>query len=188
MKIRIKKENIPNYLCIFRMQLVFVFLVFMFYDFPEYRIAAAVTYLVASATDILDGWLARRYGWVSRTGKILDPLADKLFHMTVLVSFTIKELLPPWLAFPFVLKELVQLTLGYLMIKKRNVVVRSSWYGKLAGAALCLAGLFALMVAENIEKYSLIINTAYAAILVLMLLVMVMYVAKYINVKSEEET
>ena len=44
------------------------------------------------------------------------------------------------------------------------------------------------MVAENIEKYRLIINTAYAAILVLMLLVMVMYVAKYINVKSEEET
>ena len=42
--------------------MVFVFLVFMFYDFPEYRITAAVTYLVASATDILDGWLARRYG------------------------------------------------------------------------------------------------------------------------------
>jgi CDP-diacylglycerol--glycerol-3-phosphate 3-phosphatidyltransferase len=158
----------------------------MFYDFPRYRYAAAGTYLAACATDILDGWLARRNGWVSRIGKILDPVADKLFHMTVLVSFAVKQLLPVWLVIPFILKELLQLTLAYLMIKKRNVVVRSSWYGKLASGALCLTGLFALIVAGNIEKYRLTLNTIYTAILVLMLLVMILYVAKYVNVKSEE--
>ena len=79
-------------------------------------------------------------------------------------------------------------TLGYLMIKKRNVVVRSSWYGKLASIGLCFAGLFALVAAGNIEEYRLTINSIYTAILVLMLLVIIMYVAKYINIKSEEET
>ncbi|NLW74165.1 MAG: hypothetical protein GX057_04625 [Clostridiales bacterium] len=186
MSIEFKRENIPNYLCVFRILLIFVFLFFMFFDFPRYRYAAAGTYLAACATDILDGWLARRFGWVSRIGKILDPLADKLFHMTVLISFAIKQLLPPWLVIPFIAKELLQLTLAYLMIKKRNVVVRSSWYGKIASGALCLAGLFALIMADNIEKYRLTLNTIYTTVLILMLLVIVLYVAKYKNVKSEE--
>ena len=115
MKIRIKKENILI-ISAFQDAIGFCFLGFMFYDFPEYRIAAAVTYLVASATTY-DGWLARRYGWVSRTGKILDPLADKLFHMTVLVSFGQRA--PAVAGVSFCAERACPLTLGYLMIKKR---------------------------------------------------------------------
>lgn len=182
-----KKENIPNILSVIRFLLIFVFVFFMFYKFPDYSIAAAFTYLAAGGTDILDGWLARRYGWVTRAGKILDPLADKLFQITVLVCLAVRGFLPIWLIVPFILKEILQLTLGFLMIKKRNVVVHSCWYGKAATVALCAAGVVVLAVADRIENYKIYINAAYIVILVFMLLVMALYVAKYINIRSEAD-
>jgi cardiolipin synthase len=182
-----KKENIPNILSVFRLFLIIVFVFFIFYDFPKYCIAAAAVYLVAGITDVLDGWLARKCGWVTRTGKILDPIADKLFQMTVLVCLSAKFLLPVWLIIPFILKELLQLTLGFLMMKKRNVVVHSSWYGKAATVALCAAGLLVLALADKIEEYKFYINMSYIIILIYMLIVMALYIAKYINVKSDED-
>ena len=79
-----KLKNIPNILSIIRILLVFVFLFFLFVLESTYL--ALLIFLIAGATDVVDGYLARRNNWITNLGKILDPFADKLMQCTVLVS------------------------------------------------------------------------------------------------------
>ncbi|XID91124.1 CDP-alcohol phosphatidyltransferase family protein [Paenibacillaceae bacterium WGS1546] len=83
--------NIPNLLTISRFVLIPVFLAFYFSD---RTIAALVTMLVAGFTDFLDGYIARRSGQVTVTGSMLDPLADKLMMLAVILALLIKNVLP----------------------------------------------------------------------------------------------
>ena len=91
--------NLPNALTLFRMALLPVMVVVFYLPFRGAGIAAALVFLLASVTDWLDGWLARRYDQVSAFGAFLDPVADKLMvavtlfllvqsHPTVLLAIT----------------------------------------------------------------------------------------------------
>lgn len=123
-----KLKNIPNLLSIIRICLVFVFVALFFND---QIYAALLIFLLAGATDVIDGYLARRNNWVSNLGKILDPFADKLMQCTVLICLCIKNYIPLWFVIPFMVKEVAMLLLGAIVIKRRSVVVVSKWYGKL---------------------------------------------------------
>ena len=127
-----KFKFIPNMLCVIRILLVFVF---VYLSLNDMLYAALIVFLAAGATDVLDGFLARRNNWITDLGKILDPFADKLMQCTALVILAIRNILPIWFALVFILKEVVTLAMGLLVIKKRNVVVVSKWYGK---TAVCL--------------------------------------------------
>lgn len=128
-----KLKNIPNILSIIRILLVFVFVYVLFVlDSP---IWAIIIFLIAGATDVVDGFLARKFNWVTNLGKILDPFADKLMQCTVLVCLFIKDIIPLWVVIPFFVKEIATLLIGWIVIRRRNVVVVSKWYGK---AAVCL--------------------------------------------------
>ena len=128
-----KLKNIPNMLSILRILLVFVF-VGVFFGLKN-PLAAMFVFLVAGATDVIDGYLARRNHWISNLGKILDPVADKLMQCTVLVSLYIADLIPLWFVIPFFAKELFTLIISFIVIRRRSVVIVSKWYGK---AAVCL--------------------------------------------------
>ena len=128
-----KLKHIPNILSIIRILLVFVFVFVLFVlDSPLWAI---IIFLIAGATDVVDGYLARRFNWITNLGKILDPFADKLMQCTVLVCFCIKGIIPVWFVIPFFLKEGATLFIGWIVIRRRSVVVVSKWYGK---AAVCL--------------------------------------------------
>lgn len=128
-----KLKNIPNILSVIRILLVLVFVIVLFvWDSPLWAI---IVFLIAGATDVVDGYLARRYNWITNLGKILDPFADKLMQCTVLVCFCIKGIIPIWFVIPYFLKEGATLLIGWIVIRRRNVVVVSKWYGK---AAVCL--------------------------------------------------
>ena len=88
-----KLKNISNILSIIRICLVFVFLALFFTDNV---LLALIVFLVAGATDIIDGYLARKYNWVTALGKILDPVADKLMQCTVLICLLIGGYIPVW--------------------------------------------------------------------------------------------
>ena len=120
-----KLKNIPNILSIIRILLVVVFVVVLF-GFDELG-WALVVFLVAGATDIVDGYLARKYNWITNLGKILDPFADKLMQCTVLVSLWIKDILPWWFVVIYIAKEIATLTLGAIVIKRRSVTVVSKY-------------------------------------------------------------
>ncbi len=123
-----KLKNIPNMLSIARICLVFVFIA-LFFTGNIY--AALFVFLLAGATDVVDGYLARRNNWITNLGKILDPFADKLMQCTVLVSLCVKGYIPLWFVIPFFVKEILTLLLGAIVIKRRSVAVVSRWYGKL---------------------------------------------------------
>lgn len=127
MYIKMKLKNIPNILSIIRICLVFVFVAFFLNDMI---IAALVVFLVAGATDVVDGYLARKYNWITNLGKILDPVADKLMQCTVLVCLYIGGYIPLFLVIPFFLKEFCSLLMGFIVIKRRNVTIVSRWFGK----------------------------------------------------------
>lgn len=122
-------RHIPNILTCIRLLLVPIFILVFFAVSP---IAALPISWIAGLTDVLDGTLARRNGWITRLGKILDPIADKLMQGALLLSLVLGGLLPWPLAVPFVVKELAQAVFGFLMLRRRRFVVVSRWFGKVA--------------------------------------------------------
>ena len=140
-----KLKYIPNILSVIRIILVAVF------AFCISDQVALVVFLVAGATDVLDGYLARRNNWITDLGKILDPFADKLMQCTVLVSLYIKRYIPIWFVIPFFAKELFTLFIGLVVIKKRNVVIVSRWYGKFTVCLFYLTIVVSVIFAEYIN-------------------------------------
>jgi cardiolipin synthase len=143
-----KLKNIPNILSIIRIILVAVFVYAAFWVSDS---VALVVFLIAGATDVVDGYLARRNNWITDLGKILDPFADKLMQCTVLVSLYIKKLIPIWFVIPFFAKEIFTLFIGLIVIKRRSVVVVSKWYGKLTVCLFYLTIVVSVVFAEHIN-------------------------------------
>jgi len=77
--------NLPNVLTLFRIFLIPVFVLFFIEPTPDGSLIAAVIFAVAAVTDLLDGYIARRTGQVTKLGKLLDPIADKLLVLSALI-------------------------------------------------------------------------------------------------------
>ena len=101
--------------------------------FLKGRMASAVIVFVFSGfTDVLDGFIARKYNCSSNLGKLLDPLADKLTQMSAFICLYISELIPLWMPVVYFFKELATLIGAVIVFRKGNVVVKSHTFGKLA--------------------------------------------------------
>ena len=86
----------PNQLTFLRMLLAPVFVAFLFSSDPLLRQLSPVVFVIAMLTDWYDGWVARRWGYVTRWGTFLDPLADKIVTSAALIAFIYLDLVPPW--------------------------------------------------------------------------------------------
>ena len=105
--------------------------------------------LAAGATDLLDGWVARKLGQTSRLGRMLDPLADKLFIGCVCISLVFLRGFPAWLVVLQGMRDLIILGVGWFLLRSRGIVVAASLPGKVATWSMALAMLaFVLNVAE----------------------------------------
>lgn len=98
--------NIPNILTLFRIVLIVPVCVLIFRGDPVSVFASVLLFWVASITDWVDGYIARRQGLVSMTGKFLDPLADKLLVMSVLCMLLPMGRIPAWLVIILIGREL----------------------------------------------------------------------------------
>jgi len=90
--------NIPNLLSISRILAVPIFIILMLEPDPARALAAAIVFLFASATDWLDGYLARKWGQVTKMGKLLDPIADKILVASALIILVNINKEDAWLA------------------------------------------------------------------------------------------
>ncbi|HUK02162.1 MAG TPA: CDP-alcohol phosphatidyltransferase family protein [Steroidobacteraceae bacterium] len=120
-------RHIPNLICVARILLVWPIVHALYaanYD------AAIVLFFIASASDGLDGYLAKRFSWTSTLGKYLDPLADKVLLIAVFVSCAWLGLVPRWLAATAVARD-VMIGLG--------AVVFTLWFGPLRGRPTVLS-------------------------------------------------
>ena len=133
-----RKEDLfklPNILCYVRILLVPVF-VFIFLN--EWYWQSALVVVVATATDVFDGWIARRYNMVSDWGKFIDPVADKLmqFAMLTVTIFKVPSVLILVCAFLF--KEIVLLVIGIWIYHNDYNLPGAIWCGKLCTVVLDL--------------------------------------------------
>jgi cardiolipin synthase len=97
-----------------------------------------VLMLVAGVTDLLDGWVARRLGQTSRLGRVLDPLADKLFISSVCVGLVVLRAFPFWLLLLQAIRDMAILGAGSYLLRSRQIVVPASLWGKVATWAMAL--------------------------------------------------
>lgn len=105
----LKIFNIPNVLSFSRILSVPVFIVLMLEPNPVRALIAGIVFSLASATDWLDGYLARKWGQVTKIGKLLDPIADKILIMSALVILVEirSDIVHPWIAIAIIGREFV---------------------------------------------------------------------------------
>ena len=103
--------------------------------FPSVTVALLLT---AAATDLLDGYVARQLGQVNRLGKILDPVADKLFIGFVSVALVWWREFPLWLLAIQLARDLGIVTAGMVLLKRRRIVVSASRLGKYATVSMAV--------------------------------------------------
>jgi CDP-diacylglycerol--glycerol-3-phosphate 3-phosphatidyltransferase len=103
----VKIFNVPNMLSLSRILSVPVFILLMLEPSPVRALAAGVVFSLASATDWLDGYLARKWGQVTKVGKLLDPIADKILIMSALVTLVEirSDVVPAWIAIIIIGRE-----------------------------------------------------------------------------------
>lgn len=140
--VKFEKRLIPNYLTILRLVLVPIIFGLILYD--HYTLAI-VFYIIASITDVLDGFIARKFNLISDFGKLMDPLADKVTQIGTILALILKRIIPFWILIIISGKELIMIIASIFLYKKRQFTVQSLWYGKLATVILFVAIVFTLL-------------------------------------------
>lgn len=124
--------NLPNKITILRVFMIPIFLVFMLIDNISYgNYIAAAIFVVASLTDALDGYIARKYNLTTNFGKFMDPLADKLLVSAALICFVaMPEVgMPVWAVIVIISREFI--ISGFRLVASDNgVVIAASYWGK----------------------------------------------------------
>lgn len=127
--------NLPNKLTLTRMGLIPLFVVLLLpqsFGFPENanlvsHSLALLVFAVAAYTDYLDGVLARRHGWITDFGKLLDPLADKLVVMAAFVGMIELELFAAWMVILILAREFLVTGLRTMAVGSGKVLVADRW-------------------------------------------------------------
>ena len=137
---------LANFLSILRVLLV-PFLLDSIAQGPAAQLQAVLLLLIAGITDIGDGWVARRYNQVSRLGKILDPLADKIFLACLLGGLVIWRDLPLWLLGMLFVRDLAIVLVGGLLLRSRGLVIAANRWGKYTTLCMVLTALSYVLAA-----------------------------------------
>ena len=126
--------TIPNLISLFRILLIP--LIIWLYCGKKQCAATIAVVAISGVSDIIDGKIARKFNMVSDVGKVLDPIADKLTQVTLVICLTARY---PWmwaLLALFAVKECLMLLWGYLTLKSTNTINSAKWYGKLSTVVL----------------------------------------------------
>jgi CDP-diacylglycerol--glycerol-3-phosphate 3-phosphatidyltransferase len=139
-------RQLPNTITVVRILCAPIFLWMLIADGGEdgpLRWWAAVLFIVAIATDGVDGWIARRYKIVTDLGKLLDPIADKVLTGFAFIGLSILGELPWWVTIIVLIRE-VGITVHRLIVASDHVVA-AAWMGKLKTLAQAVALSLALL-------------------------------------------
>lgn len=127
---RLKIEwNVPNVLTIIRFMLIPVFCVLMRQDNMKWSL---IVFLLASFTDLMDGYIARKNNAITQFGKLMDPLADKLMVLSLMIGMLLKGIIPAAAFIILIVKEALMVLGGVLLFTRRDTVVYSKPIGKVA--------------------------------------------------------
>jgi len=119
--------NLPNALSLGRIIIAGFFTAFLCLESNWATIAALVCFIIASITDWLDGYLARKLNLVTDLGKLLDPLADKILVTAAFVCFTAIGICPAWATVAILFREFAVTGLRLLLVEKQVVLPADQW-------------------------------------------------------------
>ncbi len=190
------KINMPNILTTARIVIIFIFLILASnsHGIPEgsvltMRIVAYILAIVAGFTDLLDGYLARKWHQETDIGALLDPLADKIFVVAAMLMMIEFRLMPAWIAVVIIAREFLVTGLRMVASQKGEVIAADRW-GKaktfLQMIMLLIAGaawvqIFSLQ--HQIDDGKIVLNSGWQAFLLLTAVITVLsglsYFIKY---------
>ena len=133
-----------NKITLLRVALIPVFLVLAYLD---HRIAATVVFIIASLSDLLDGYIARHYNQVSNFGKFMDPLADKMLVLSAMCFLAEKGQMPGWVVAVVLFREFAVSGLR-LVAAERQRVIAAAWSGKIKTTCTMVGLCFVLVFTQ----------------------------------------
>lgn len=138
--------NIPNFLSLLRIILIPLFLYLVFIPESASRIWALVVFILASLTDLLDGWSARKLNQESDFGKFIDPLADKFLVLSAMIAFLILDpLIPIWMVVIIIGRDVLITLMRYLALRQ-GMELKTSRFGKIKTAFQMFSIIVIIMV------------------------------------------
>ena len=204
-----KKEYIPNYLTIIRILIVPIIIPILLINFgPEIYsfsfkdsiitihlnvILGVILFIIASVTDALDGFLARKYKWISNFGKFWDPLADKILTNSVLFCLASPNinLVPIWIPIIMLIRDVI-IDGTRMVASNQNIVIAANIYGKLKTVNLMIAIIIIMFIGVNYNLsnpiyYWCIQNFLMYTSLVLCIISGIIYMYKFYKSKKENK-
>ncbi len=133
-----KVFNLPNILTFLRILLVPILVVVLLTKFEGKEFVGLGLFLLAALTDFLDGFIARRFGLVTRLGKLLDPAADKILTSAAFISLVELGRAPAWIVVTIVAREFAISTLRSVAATQ-GVVIAAAWSAKIKTFSQVLA-------------------------------------------------
>lgn len=141
----------PNSLTFLRIVLSPIFAFLLFSESSFWKQIALIVYIVAALTDWYDGWVARRYGYISRWGKFFDPLADKILSAAALFAFVYLQLIDAWMVWVIVLRDFLITGLRTLAeYRDRPIVTSRTAQAKTFGQFVVIYYILILYVAKSV--------------------------------------
>ncbi len=177
--------NLPNKLTTFRVVLIPFFVVFVMSDLAgaASKWVALGIFIVASLTDFLDGYIARKQHLVTNFGKFMDPLADKLLVSAAMICFVELHRMPAWIVLIIIAREFF--ISGFrLVAAEQGIVIAAGWWGKFKTAFQMFMVIFMII---DLEKLQIVTDILMYIALALTLISMVDYVAKNKAVLKEQK-
>ncbi len=143
--------NLPNQLTLLRILLTPVFVYLIMSESSGHKQIALVVFLIAALTDWYDGWVARKFGYISRWGKFFDPLADKIFASAAMLAYVWLGLLDGWMVWVIIIRDVFMTVLrSYAEYRDQPIVTSKSAQVKTFTQFVVIYYILILYVGRNI--------------------------------------
>ena len=176
------KKIIPNFLSVLRLPLAILSCYFA-YKFDTISLSISLgLFIVASATDYFDGYLARRWKFVSTFGKFVDPLADKVLILGILIMFTLKGVVPAILTIIIAFRE-VLLTLIRLLLLSKKIVLVSRYSGKIKTFSQVVTLVMVYLILILMTPLQTVVSKASINFIILLLVIWITSITVYSGIE-----
>jgi len=143
--------NLPNQLTLLRVLLTPVFVALLLSESSLNKQLSLVVFIIAALTDWYDGWAARKLGYISRWGKFLDPLADKILSSVALLVYTYLGLIDSWMVWIVIVRDFLITGLrSYAEFKDQPIVTSKTAQVKTFGQFVVIYYILILYVGRNV--------------------------------------
>lgn len=144
--------NLPNLLTLTRILLIPVFVLLFVSPTPDRSMAAAVVFIIAAVTDVFDGYLARRRGQITKLGRLLDPIADKLLVLSALILLVQVDRVSALVAILIIARE-VAVTGVRAIAATEGIIISAEATGKYKMALQVVAIVFLILEGTLLSEF-----------------------------------